>query len=79
MLQQVVRVLVYRPFAKYHKPVIRPMNNQGEIVNRPSQIYFDGEVKDDYFDIKIGGQSFVASGNGKSQIRTNKRELQEKI
>jgi trans-2,3-dihydro-3-hydroxyanthranilate isomerase len=53
---------------KYHKPVIRPMNNQGEIVNRPSQIYFDGEVKDDYFDIKIGGQSqFVASGNGKSQ------------
>jgi trans-2,3-dihydro-3-hydroxyanthranilate isomerase len=41
------------------------MNNQGEIVNRPSQIYFDGEVKDDYFDIKIGGQSqFVASGNG---------------
>jgi trans-2,3-dihydro-3-hydroxyanthranilate isomerase len=48
---------------KYHKPVIRLMNNQGEIVNRPSQIYFDGEVKDDYFDIKIGGQSqFVASG-----------------
>jgi trans-2,3-dihydro-3-hydroxyanthranilate isomerase len=41
-------VLVYRPFAKYHKPVIRLMNNQGEIVNRPSQIYFDGEVKDDY-------------------------------
>jgi hypothetical protein len=25
------------------------MNNQGEIVNRPSQIYFDGEVKDDYW------------------------------
>ena len=47
----------------YYKPIISLVNNQGETVNRPSQIYFDGEVENDYFDIKIGGQTqFVASG-----------------
>jgi trans-2,3-dihydro-3-hydroxyanthranilate isomerase len=48
---------------KYHKPAISMINNQGEWVNRPSQIYFDGKLQDNYFDINIGGKTqFVAKG-----------------
>lgn len=48
---------------QYHEPVINLINNQGECVNRPSQIYFDGRVQDNHFDIRIGGTTqFVAKG-----------------
>ena len=48
---------------RYHNPVIKMINNQGESVHRPSQIYFDGKVAGDQFDIRIGGQTqFIAAG-----------------
>jgi trans-2,3-dihydro-3-hydroxyanthranilate isomerase len=42
---------------KYHAPVIEVINNQGEFINRPSQIFFNGKVSDGHFDIKIGGKT----------------------
>lgn len=49
---------------KHYEPVIHLVNHQGECVNRPSQIYFDGQLNDDnHFDINIGGKvQFVAKG-----------------
>ncbi|MDG2430841.1 PhzF family phenazine biosynthesis protein [Flavobacterium sp.] len=48
---------------RYHNPVIKLINNQGESVHRPSQIYFDGKVVGDQYDIRIGGQTqFIAAG-----------------
>jgi trans-2,3-dihydro-3-hydroxyanthranilate isomerase len=48
---------------KYHSPEIKLVNHQGDFINRPSQIYFDGKLSDSKFDIKIGGQTqFVAKG-----------------
>lgn len=48
---------------KYHANEIKLVNNQGASINRPSQIYFDGKVKDGDFDIKIGGKTqFIAQG-----------------
>jgi trans-2,3-dihydro-3-hydroxyanthranilate isomerase len=48
---------------QYHKPAVSLINNQGEWVNRPSQIYFDGKLQGNYFDINIGGKTqFVAKG-----------------
>jgi trans-2,3-dihydro-3-hydroxyanthranilate isomerase len=41
---------------KYHTPVIEIINNQGEFINRPSQIFFNGKL-DGHFDIKIGGKT----------------------
>jgi trans-2,3-dihydro-3-hydroxyanthranilate isomerase len=29
---------------KYHTPVIEIINNQGEFINRPSQIFFNGKL-----------------------------------
>ena len=47
----------------YHQPVISLINNQGESVHRPSQIYFNGKLENDHFDINIGGKvQFVAKG-----------------
>jgi hypothetical protein len=38
----------------------------GEYINRPSQIYFDGKLTNNDFDINIGGKSqFIAKANGK--------------
>jgi trans-2,3-dihydro-3-hydroxyanthranilate isomerase len=35
----------------------------GEYINRPSQIYFDGKLTNNDFDINIGGKSqFIAKG-----------------
>lgn len=48
---------------KYHASTIKMVNHQGEFVGRDSQIYFDGTLENDFFDINIGGQSqFVAKG-----------------
>ncbi|TDD74037.1 PhzF family phenazine biosynthesis protein [Flavobacterium caseinilyticum] len=48
---------------KYDAPEIRIINHQGDFINRPSQIYFDGKRMDNDFDIKIGGKSqFIAKG-----------------
>ncbi|OOG69882.1 PhzF family phenazine biosynthesis protein [Flavobacterium sp. A45] len=48
---------------KYHSPEIKIVNHQGDFINRPSRIYFDGELSGDYFDIKIGGKTqFIAKG-----------------
>ncbi|WP_348798991.1 PhzF family phenazine biosynthesis protein [Flavobacterium adhaerens] len=48
---------------KYHSPNIKTVNHQGDFINRPSRIYFDGELSGDNFDIKIGGKvQFVAKG-----------------
>jgi trans-2,3-dihydro-3-hydroxyanthranilate isomerase len=49
---------------KYHAPEIQMINHQGDFINRSSQIYFDGKLKKDHFDIKIGGKTqFIAKGN----------------
>jgi trans-2,3-dihydro-3-hydroxyanthranilate isomerase len=48
---------------KYHATEIKSVNHQGDFMNRPSQIYFDGELSGGNFDIKIGGKTqFVAKG-----------------
>lgn len=48
---------------KYHASKIKMVNHQGEFVGRDSQIYFEGTLEKDFFDINIGGQSqFVAKG-----------------
>lgn len=51
---------------KYHAPTIEIINNQGEFINRPSQIFFRGKLSDGRFDIKIGGKTqLVAKGEWK--------------
>ncbi|AOW09579.1 PhzF family phenazine biosynthesis protein [Flavobacterium gilvum] len=48
---------------KYHSAEIKTVNHQGDFINRPSRIYFDGKLSEDYFDIKIGGKTqFIAKG-----------------
>lgn len=48
---------------KYNSPEIKIVNHQGDFINRPSRIYFDGELSEDNFDIKIGGKTqFIAKG-----------------
>ena len=48
---------------KYHGADIQITNHQGEYINRPSQIYFDGKLTNNDFDINIGGKSqFIAKG-----------------
>jgi len=49
---------------KYHAPEIQIINHQGESINRQSQIYFDGKLTNNHFDINIGGKSqFIAKGD----------------
>jgi len=39
------------------------INYQGDFIKRPSQIYFNGKLKENNFDIKIGGKTqFIAKG-----------------
>ncbi|WP_268849300.1 PhzF family phenazine biosynthesis protein [Flavobacterium aestivum] len=48
---------------KYHSPEIKTINHQGDFINRSSQIYFDGKLSENHFDIKIGGKTqFIAKG-----------------
>ncbi|WP_339918560.1 PhzF family phenazine biosynthesis protein [uncultured Flavobacterium sp.] len=48
---------------KYHSPMINIINNQGEFINRPSQIFFEGKLSAEHFDIKIGGKTqLIAKG-----------------
>jgi trans-2,3-dihydro-3-hydroxyanthranilate isomerase len=48
---------------KYHSQEIKIVNHQGDFINRPSRIHFDGELAEDKFDIKIGGKTqFIAKG-----------------
>jgi trans-2,3-dihydro-3-hydroxyanthranilate isomerase len=48
---------------KYHSQEIKITNHQGDFINRPSRIYFDGELSVDIFDIKIGGKTqYIAQG-----------------
>jgi len=48
---------------KHYSPEIQIVNHQGEFINRASQIYFQGKLADNYFDIKIGGKTqFIAKG-----------------
>jgi trans-2,3-dihydro-3-hydroxyanthranilate isomerase len=48
---------------KYNAPEIQIINHQGDFINRPSQIYFDGKLTNDHFDINIGGKTqFIAKG-----------------
>lgn len=48
---------------KYNEPEIQIINHQGDFINRPSQIYFDGKLTNDHFEIKIGGKTqFIAKG-----------------
>tara|TARA_R110000868_G_scaffold98253_1_gene270294 strand:- start:9239 stop:10105 length:867 start_codon:yes stop_codon:yes gene_type:complete len=48
---------------KYHTNEISVANNQGECINRSSQIYFEGKREESLFDINIGGETqFVAQG-----------------
>lgn len=48
---------------KYYSAEIKIINHQGEFMNRASQIYFDGKLFNNHFDIKIGGKTqFIAKG-----------------
>ncbi|TDE29909.1 PhzF family phenazine biosynthesis protein [Flavobacterium ranwuense] len=48
---------------KYYSPEIQIINHQGDFINRSSQIYFDGKLTENHFDIKIGGKTqFIAKG-----------------
>lgn len=48
---------------KYHKPEFELINHQGDYIGRPSEIYFNGKLSGDLFDIRIGGKAqFVAKG-----------------
>jgi trans-2,3-dihydro-3-hydroxyanthranilate isomerase len=48
---------------KYYSSSIELINNQGEFINRPSQIYFKGSLQDGKYEIKIGGKTqLIASG-----------------
>lgn len=48
---------------KYHKPEFELTNHQGDYIGRPSEIYFNGKLSGDLFDIRIGGKAqFVAKG-----------------
>ncbi|MDI5949210.1 PhzF family phenazine biosynthesis protein [Flavobacterium yafengii] len=48
---------------KYNAPEIQIINHQGDFINRSSQIYFDGKLTENHFDIKIGGETqFIAKG-----------------
>ncbi|MDI6031742.1 PhzF family phenazine biosynthesis protein [Flavobacterium sp. LB2P84] len=48
---------------KYYSPEIKIVNHQGDFINRASQIYFDGKLSENHFDIKIGGETqFIAKG-----------------
>ena len=42
---------------KYDAPEIQIINHQGDFINRPSQIYFNGKLTKNHFDIKIGGKT----------------------
>ena len=49
---------------KYYATKIQIINHQGDFINRPSQIYFDGKVTSNDFNINIGGKSqFIAKGD----------------
>ena len=49
---------------KYYETEIQMINHQGDFINRPSQIYFDGKVTANDYDINIGGKSqFIAKGD----------------
>ena len=49
---------------KYYATEIQMINHQGDFINRPSQIYFDGKLTNNDFDINIGGKSqFIAKGD----------------
>ena len=49
---------------KYYVTEIQMINHQGDFINRPSQIYFDGKLTNNDFDINIGGKSqFIAKGD----------------
>lgn len=48
---------------KYYSQEIKIVNHQGDFINRPSRIHFDGKLAEDKFDIKIGGKTqFIAKG-----------------
>jgi trans-2,3-dihydro-3-hydroxyanthranilate isomerase len=48
---------------KNYSKKIQMTNHQGNYINRPSQLYFDGEVIENEYHIKIGGKTqFVAKG-----------------
>ena len=48
---------------KYYSSEIQLVNHQGDFIGRPSQIYFEGKLVENHFDIKIGGETqFVAKG-----------------
>lgn len=48
---------------KYHQPELEIINYQGDYIGRPSQIYFNGKVTNNQFEIQIGGKAqFVAKG-----------------
>ncbi|WP_426064321.1 PhzF family phenazine biosynthesis protein [Flavobacterium sp. DSP2-3-1] len=48
---------------KYNEPEIQIINHQGDFIRRPSQIYFDGKLTNNHFEIKIGGKTqFIAKG-----------------
>jgi trans-2,3-dihydro-3-hydroxyanthranilate isomerase len=48
---------------KYHSSEIKMINYQGDFINRSSQIYFEGKLSENHFDIKIGGKTqFIAKG-----------------
>ena len=48
---------------KYYTSEIQIVNCQGDYINRSSQIYFEGKLTNNHFDINIGGKTqFISKG-----------------
>ena len=48
---------------RYYSSDVQLINQQGDYMGRPSRIYFDGDCRNDNFEIKIGGKTqFIAKG-----------------
>jgi hypothetical protein len=49
----------------------------GEYINRPSQIYFDGKLTNNDFDINGGKSQFIAKGEWK--FKNKMRSIRNKV
>ena len=48
---------------RYYSSDLQLLNQQGDYIGRPSRIYFDGNCRNNNFEIKIGGKTqFIAKG-----------------
>jgi hypothetical protein len=69
------KYLLQNAHLKYNEPTIND-NHQGDSVGRPSQIYFDGNVNNNY-DIKIGGKVTVVARGVDSLVMKLKNKIKK--